>query len=452
MQPEKRESFATKFGIIAATAGSAVGLGNIWRFPYLTGENGGAAFIVVYLIFVFAFGIPVMLCEFAIGRSARKNPFGAFRALAPGKPWFLVGLMGIVAAFMILAFYTTVAGWTLEYLFQSVIGGLNKKSGEQLVFMFGTFRSETLRPLLWFAIFMGMTATINYFGVKKGIEKTTVIMMPLLFVILLILCMRSITLPGSFEGFRFLFHPDFSKVTPSIILAALGQVFFSMSVGMGTLITYASYFPKKDNLLNTSLSVSITDTLVAVLAGIVIFPAAFSFQVSPDQGPGLVFVTLPLIFQKIAGGTFFAVLFFILLGLAALTSTISVLEVIVAFFMEELKLTRRSATWTASAAVSILGLMCAMSWNGAMKGVRLFGSNVFELFDFTSANILLPVGGFFIVMFVAWFFSREKVYRELSSNGTLKISYFPFFRFIIRFIAPVGLAVIFLNGIGLLRL
>ncbi len=448
----KRESFATKFGVVAATAGSAVGLGNIWRFPYLVGENGGAAFILVYLAFVVAFGIPVMLSEFIIGRSARKNPYGAFRKLAPGKPWYLVGLMGVVAAFMILAFYTTVAGWTLEYLYQSVVGGLADKNGEQLTAMFHTFRSQSLRPVLWFCLFMGLTAGINFSGIKKGIEKTTVVMMPLLFVILLVLCIRSLTLPGAMQGLQFLFHTDMSRITPSVVLAALGQVFFSLSVGMGTLITYASYFPEKDNLFNTSVSVSFTDTLVAILAGVVIFPAAFSFQLSPDQGPGLVFITLPLIFQQMTGGIFFAALFFILLGLAALTSTISVLEVIVTFFMEELRLTRKQATGIASATVTLLGVLCALSWNPALSGLRLGGKNLFEVLDFTSANILLPVGGFFIVLFVAWFLSRKKIKAELSNNGSLKAGYLPVFQFIIRYIAPVGLAIIFLNGVGLLRL
>lgn len=447
-----RESFATKFGVIAATAGSAVGLGNIWRFPYLVGENGGAAFLLIYLGFVLMIGIPVMLSEFVIGRSARKNPYGAFRLLAPGKPWYLVGLMGVAAAFMILAFYTTVAGWTLEYMYQSVINGFESKSGAQLSEMFTAFRSNSWRPLLWFLVFMAMTATIIFMGVKKGIEKSTMILMPALLVILLILCVRSLMLPGSMEGVRFLFNPDFSRITGSSILAALGQVFFSMSIGMGTLITYASYFPAKDNLFSTSISVALTDTLIAILAGIVIFPAVFSFHIAPGYGEGLVFVTLPGIFQQMHGGSFFALLFFLLLGLAALTSTISVLEVIVAFFVEELNLTRRAATWIAASTVSILGLMCALSWNSALEGVKIFGLNIFGLLDFTSANILLPVGGFFIVLFVAWFFGRDKTRAELSSSGTLKARYIPVYIFIIRYIAPVALAFIFLNGLGLIRI
>jgi len=451
-QQGSRESFATKFGVIAATAGSAVGLGNIWRFPYLTGENGGAAFLVVYLAFVVAIGIPVMLSEFVIGRSARQNPYGAFRKLAPGKPWYLVGLMGVAAAFMILAFYTTVAGWTLEYIYQAITGGLTGKSGPQLSDMYTQFRDGSWRPVIWFFLFMGMTSGIIVFGVKKGIEKSTVILMPVLFIILVILGIRSLTLPGAMEGIRFLFRPDFSKIDSSAILAALGQVFFSMSIGMGTLITYASYFPKKDNLLGTSFLVALTDTFVALLAGIAIFPAVFSFHIEPGFGPGLVFVTLPGIFQQMPGGSFFALLFFVLLALAALTSTISVLEVIVAFFTEELKMSRKAATWTAAGTVSILGLMSTLAWNPLMKGITLFGKNVFEILDFTSANILLPAGGFFIVLFVAWFFGREKASAELSNDGALKAGYIPFYMFLIRFIAPVALAIIFLNGIGLLRL
>ncbi|HOF55594.1 MAG TPA: sodium-dependent transporter [Prolixibacteraceae bacterium] len=447
-----RESFTTKFGVIAATAGSAVGLGNIWRFPYLTGENGGAAFLVIYLVFVLVIGIPVMLSEFVIGRSARKNPYGAFKKLAPGKPWYLVGLMGVTAAFMILAFYTTVAGWTLEYLYQSVTNGFVNKDGAQLSLMFSEFRSDTLRPLFWFLIFMGMTAGIIVLGVRKGIEKSTVIMMPLLFVILVILGIRSLTLPGSLDGLRFLFKPDFSKIDSSAILDALGQVFFSMSIGMGTLITYASYFPARDRLLSTSFSVALTDTLVAVLAGIVIFPAAFSFHIAPDEGTGLVFVTLPGIFQQMPGGAFFASLFFLLLAVAALTSTISVLEVIVAFFVEELRLRRKMATWIAAGTVSLLGMMCTLSWNSLMEGVSFFGLNTFELLDYTSANILLPIGGFFIALFVAWFFGREKRMAELSNDGSLKAGYIPVYIFIIRFLAPIALAFIFLNGIGLLKM
>ncbi len=448
--PPNRESFGSKFGVVAATAGSAIGLGNIWRFPYVAGENGGAAFIIIYLGFVIAIGIPVMLSEFTIGRSGQLNAFGSFRKLAPKQPWYLIGLMGVVAAFMILAFYTAVAGWTLEYLYQSVINGFDGKSPEDLKNMYSSFIGGTSRPLIWFFVFMALTAFIIMSGVKKGIEKSTKILMPLLFILLLILVVRSVTLPGAMKGINFLFQPDFSKITPSTILKALGQAFFSMSIGMGTLITYSSYIQKNDNLGSTAFSVAMADTLVAVLAGLAIFPAVFAFNISPGSGEGLAFITLPNIFEQMTGGYIFSIMFFILLAVAALTSTISVLEVIVAFFVEELRMRRKAATWLATFSVSILGVLCVLS-SSTMADFKIIGFSVFGLMDFASANIFLPLGGFFIVVFVAWFLGRDKIKEELSNNGDLKARYIPFFMFIIRFVAPLAIAFIFLQGVGLIN-
>ena len=446
-----RESFGSKFGVIAATAGSAIGLGNIWRFPYVAGENGGGAFLLIYLGFVMVIGIPVMLSEFVIGRAGQQNAFGSFRRLAPGRPWYLIGLMGVVAAFMILSFYTAVAGWTLEYLSQSLINGFLGKSPAELESMFTEFQSSTFRPVLWFFVFMGFTAGIIMMGVKRGIEKSTKILMPLLVVLLVIMAVRAVTLPGAMEGIKFLFKPDFSKVSMKSVLEALGQSFFSLSIGMGTLITYASYVPKDNNMGNTSFSVAIADSMVAILAGVAIFPAVFAFGIAPGSGAGLVFITLPNIFQQIVGGYFFAVIFFILLAVAALTSTISVLEVIVAFFAEELRMHRKAATWTAVALVSILGVMSSLSW-GVLKDLKVFGLSAFEILDYASANILLPLGGFFIVMFVAWFFGRDKARAELSNEGNLKARYVPFYIFVIRFLAPLCIAFIFLQGLGIIKL
>ena len=448
--PTSRDSFGSKFGVIAATAGSAIGLGNIWRFPYVAGENGGAAFIIIYLGFIVAIGIPVMLSEFLIGRSAQQNVFGSFRKLAPGRPWFMIGIMGVAAAFMILAFYTAVAGWTLEYIYQSIVNGFAGKSPEQLDGMFNSFIQGTGRPLMWFFVFMTLTALIIISGVQKGIERYTKILMPLLLLLLFILVFRSVTLPGAGKGIGFLFKPDFSKITASTVLEALGQAFFSLSIGMGTLITYGSYI-RKDNVLgSTAFSVALADTFIAVLAGLAIFPAVFAFNIAPESGEGLVYITLPNIFQQMPGGYFFSLMFFVLLGVAALTSTISVLEVIVAFFVEELKLKRKAATWLATSSVSILGIMCVLS-TSVMSDVQLFGFTVFELLNFTSANILLPLGGFFIVIFVAWFFGRRKVTTELTNNGEVKAGYIPFYMFIIKFIAPLAIAFIFLQGIGLIN-
>jgi NSS family neurotransmitter:Na+ symporter len=447
--PANRDSFGSRFGAIAATAGSAIGLGNIWRFPYVAGENGGGAFLIIYLGFILLIGIPVLLSEFTIGRSAQRNVFGSFRKLAPGKPWYLIGLMGVGAAFMILAFYTAVAGWTLEYLFQSVINGFEGLTSNQLNDMFQSFIGTPWRPLFWFFVFMALTAAIIMSGVQKGIEKYTKILMPMLFVLLLVLVVRSVTLPGAAGGISFLFKPDFSKITSSTILEALGQAFFSLSIGMGTLVTYGSYIQKNNNLGNTAVSVAFADTFIAILAGLAIFPAVFAFGIEPGSGEGLVYITLPNIFQQMPGGYFFSLMFFILLGVAALTSTISVLEVIVAFFSEELGLKRKAATWLATSSVSILGVMCVLS-SSTMADVKIVGFTVFDLMNFTSANILLPLGGFFIVIFVAWFLGRDKVKEELSNNGKLKVKYMSFFMFVIKFLAPLAIAFIFLQGVGLI--
>lgn len=449
--PANRESFGSKFGVIAATAGSAIGLGNIWRFPYVAGENGGAAFLLIYLGFVIAIGIPVMLSEFTIGRSAQLNAVGSFRKLAPGKPWYLIGLMGVVAAFMILAFYTAVAGWTLEYIYQSIVNGFQGKTPEELSLMYRDFIGGSARPLLWFFIFMGLTAFIIMSGVKKGIEKSTKILMPLLFVLLVILVVRSVTLDGAGKGISFLFKPDFSKITASTVLVALGQAFFSLSIGMGTLITYGSYIKKDDDLGSTAFSVAMADTFIAVLAGLAIFPAVFAFNIAPGSGEGLVFITLPNIFEQMPGGYIFSLMFFILLGVAALTSTISVLEVIVAFFVEELNLKRKAATLLATSSVSLLGILCVLS-TSSLANFKIFGFTVFGLMDFTSANIFLPLGGLFIVLFVAWFFGRDKTKEELSNNGKLRAAYIPLLMFVVRFVAPLAIAFIFLQGVGLIKL
>jgi len=446
----KRDSFGSRMGVIMAAAGSAVGLGNIWRFPYILGENGGGAFLIIYLVIVFAIGIPVMMSELLIGRRSQRNPVGAFRALAPGKPWYLVGMMGIVAAFMILAFYTAVAGWTLEYIYQTLIGGFVGKSSGELTVMFDSFRSESLRPALWFSVFMLATSAIVWGGVRKGIEKSTKIMMPLLFVILILMCIKALTLPGAGKGIEFLFRPDFSKITGNTVLMALGQAFFSLSIGMGTLITYGSYIPKDNKLGSTAVQVSMIDLLVAVLAGVAIFPAVFAFGISPSSGESLTFIVLPGIFQQMTGGMIFSFAFFVLLAIAALTSTISVLEVIVAYFSEQLNMKRRTAIILATGSMFILGISASLSW-GMMSNVKLFRLNIFDLFNFTTANILLPLGGLLIVAFLGWFLPGRDSKDELSNAGTLRLRYYSLYRFAVRYLAPLAIALVFLNGLGLLK-
>jgi neurotransmitter:Na+ symporter, NSS family len=446
-----RDNFGSRFGIIAAAAGSAVGLGNIWKFPYVAGQNGGGAFLVVYLLFIIAIGLPVMLSEFSIGRRAQRNAIGSFKKLAPGSRWYLVGVMGVAAAFLILSFYSAVAGWTLEYIVKSFTNSFAGRGEQELNIMFGDFISGTWRPLFWQILFMILTAWIVMAGIKKGIEKYTKVLMPLLVIMIVILCIRSVTLPGSREGLSFLFRPDFSKLTTDAVLGALGQAFFSLSLGMGTLITYGSYIGRKYNLTSTVIQVSAADTIIAVMAGIAIFPAVFAFGIDPAEGPGLVFITLPGIFQQIPGGYFFALIFFILLAVAALTSSISVLEVVVAYFVEELHLTRRRATILASLMISVLGVFCTLSF-GIMSDFRIFGMVFFDLMDFTASNLLLPLGGLFIVLFVGWYLGAGAAHREISNEGVLRLGFFPVFMFLVRFIAPFAITLVFIYGLGLLRL
>lgn len=455
--PTPRDSFGSSFGIIAATAGSAIGLGNIWRFPYITGENGGGAFLLVYLICVFGIGITVMLSEMIIGRKAQTNVFRAFKKLVPGSLWWMIGIMGVAAAFIILAFYGTVAGWTLQYLSSSVSHNL---FGNEYVSYFENFKNSELMPVVWHIIFMIFTALIVIAGVKKGIEKYTKLLMPLLFVMILVLCVRSVTLPGASKGLAFLFSPDFSKLTTGSILAALGQAFFSLSLGMGTIITYASYIKKEQKLTNIATTVTIADLVLAILAGVMIFPAVFAFNIEPGSGPGLVFITLPSIFEQIPGGNIFAIIFFLLLTIAALTSSISLLEVIVAFFTEELKIGRKLATISSSIAITIIGLFCTLSWSRFKHiGINMSSGTemgdvktmkIFDIMDFTASNILLPLGGLLIVIFVGWVLGRKQCIDELNQGEKKQRKISKVIFFIIKFIAPIAIAFVFLNSIGLI--
>lgn len=440
MDVSSRDSFSGKFGVIAAAAGSAVGLGNIWRFPYVVGENGGGAFLLVYLIFILAIGLPVMLSELLIGRKSQKNVFGAFKTLAPKQPIFMsVGIMGVGAAFMILAFYSVVAGWTLEYTWLAMQNGLAGKSPDELSALFKSFSSSTIMPLVWMGIFMVMTAGIVMGGVKNGIEKYTKILMPMLAVIIIVLCIKAVSLDGAEKGLLFLFQPDFSKVTGSVILEALGQAFFSLSIGMGVIATYGSYIQKKENLLGTAFSVSVADTTIAILAGVAIFPAVFAFGIKPDAGPGLVFETLPNVFNQMAGGYFFSVAFFVLLVIAALTSSVSLLEVVVAYFSEELKMNRKTATLVAAGAITGLGVLCVVS------------QGVFDFFDKTSSNILLPLGGILIAIFTGWILGKMEVKDELEAHGG-KANYVQLLLFVVKFVAPIAIGFVFLKGLGVLEM
>ena len=446
-EPKKnRDSFGSKIGIVAAAAGSAVGLGNIYRFPCEAGNNGGGAFLIVYLIVVLVLGIPAMLSEFVIGRSAQANPVGSFKKLAPKTPWPIVGYLGVICGFIILSFYSTVSGWTLEYIVKSVANDFHGKDLAAIEQDFADFHNMGWKNVLWQAIFIFLTGFVVFKGVQNGIEKYAKILMPVLLLILVVLGVRSLTLPGAKEGLTFLFKPDFSKITGKVLINALGQAFFSLSVGMGAMITYGSYIQKNDNLTTTALSVTLADTLIAILAGIVIFPAAFSFGIRPEAGTGLVFNTLPLIFNQITGGYFFCIIFFVLLAVAALTSTISLLEVVVAYFVEELHMTRKGATVVACVANMALGVLASLSLKTGTS-LQIAGLPLFGALDFFSSNILLPLGGLLIVLFVGWFMGKKRFYKEVTNEGEVKLPVKGIILFIIRFIAPVAIAIIFVSGL-----
>lgn len=455
MTKNNRANFGSKLGVILASAGSAVGLGNIWRFPFETGNHGGAAFILIYLGCVLFFGIPIMVAEFSIGRHSRANTAGAYRILAPGTQWRWVGRMGVLAGFLILGYYSVVAGWTLEYIVQAATNAFAGQSANDFIASFNGFVSNPWRPALWMLVFMLMTHFIIVKGVERGIEKSAKIMMPMLFILLIVLAVCSISLPGAGAGIEFLLKPDFSKVNGNVLLGAMGQAFFSLSLGMGCLCTYASYFRNDTNLTKTALNVGWIDTMVAILAGFIIFPAAFSVGIQPDAGPSLLFITLPNVFQQAFGNlpwlaVILSIMFYVLLALAALTSTISLHEVVTAYLHEEFNLTRGRAAKLVTAGCTVLGVLCSLSL-GVGKELTIFGLTLFDLFDFVTAKIMLPLGGFFIAIFTGWYLDKRIVWEEVSNNGTLPKAIYRIWLFLLKYIAPIGIGFIFINELGFLK-
>ncbi len=444
---KKRDGFSSSLGLLAAAVGSAVGLGNIWRFPYIAGKYGGGAFLIVYLGIVAIIGLPVMLGEFVIGREGRKDAIGSFKVLAPGKPWFLSGVLGVLAAFFILSFYSSVAGWTVEYVVKAATNSFAGLSSDEITNMFVSFIQDPIKPVLYQIGFMAVTTLIVSTGVEKGIEKFSKLMVPLLLVIILILDFQALRLPGGMEGLKFLFQPDFSKINSKVILGALGHAFFSLSLGMGIMITYGSYISDKEHLGAMALKVSIADTIIALLAGVAIFPAVFAFGVAPDSGAGLVFMTLPNIFPQMSGGYFFGIMFFTLLALAALTSTISLLEVVVAFLVDSTKMARKPAALLASVCITAVGIVATLS-NGILSHITIFGDNIFDFIDNTTANYFLTVAALISVIFLGWFYNKEKIHNQISNNDTLKIGYDKVFNVLIKYVAPIGIVLVFLYQIG----
>lgn len=446
----EQENFGTKIGAILAAAGSAVGLGNIWRFPTETGNNGGAAFLLIYIGFMLFLGVPIMVSEFVIGRHSQTSVTQSFFKMSGGKKgWKLMGLIPVVAGFLVLSYYAVVAGWTLYYAFLAGIDGFAGKTPDEIGTAFQSFCADPLNPLIWMAIILVINGMIVALGVKKGIERGVKIMMPLLFIFIIILVACSFTLPGAEAGLQFLFHPDFSKVTGQTLLNAMGQAFFSLSVGLCCLCTYATYFKKDVNLMQDGLQVATIDTLVAVFAGLIIFPAVFSISgLAPSQGPSLVFVTLPNVFQQAFGSSLvayiFSLCFYLLLVMAALTSSISMLEMIVAYLFQERHIGRPVASIGATIVCLILGTFCSLSF-GIWQDVTLFGMGFFDLFDFIVAKLIMPIGGLLICVFLGWVVDEKVLRAELTNMGTLRAPYYPVFRFIIRYLAPICILLIFIS-------
>ena len=414
-----RDSFGSRFGALVAMAGSAVGLGNLWRFPYLVGENGGAAFIIIYILLSFVICLPIFISEFVIGRRSQKNAFAAFRDLSGGSAWRWVGLFTIIVPLVVLSYYSVIGGWSVEYLLKSVSFSFTGEASQSVFHsMFTDFVSSTWAPLIAHTAFLLVTTLIVIVGIKDGIEKFSKVMMPLLFFIVVAIAIYSMTLPGASAGLDYLFNPDFSKITGKAIAAALGQAFFSLSLGFGTIMTYASYVSKKENIMFQSAATAVSDLMFAMIAGMAIMPAVFAFGLNPQSGPGLVFETLPFVFGQMPAGGVIAILFFLALLVAALTSSISMLEVAVAYLVEEKKFSRLWACVVLFAVCWVVGAICSLSF-GPLSDIKIDGGNIFDFFDNLSSNILMTLGSLLTVLFVGWRLKKTDVYDEFTNGGTL---------------------------------
>lgn len=445
----KRDSFSSRFGALVAMAGSAVGLGNLWRFPYLVGENGGAAFIIVYILLSFLICLPIFVSEFVIGRRSQKNAYAAFRDLSGGSAWRWIGLITVIVPLIVLSYYSVIGGWSVEYLIKSLtLSFTGDTSQGEMSSMFAEFTSSTWTPLLCHTAFLLATTLIVVVGIKDGIEKFSKVMMPVLFAIVIMIAVYSLTLPGAGKGVEYLFRPDFSKIDGQSIAAALGQAFFSLSLGFGTILTYASYVSKKENIMLQSTATAVSDLSFALVAGIAIMPAVFAFGLDPQSGPGLVFETLPFVFGQMPAGGIVAILFFIALLVAALTSSISMLEVAVAYLVEEKGMSRIAACVLLFAVCWLVGAVCSLSF-GPLSDVRIFGRNIFDFFDNLSSNILMTLGSLCTVLFVGWRLKKTDIYDEFTNGGTLgtNVRIFGLLWFLVRYVCPIAIISIFIYGL-----
>ena len=445
----KRDSFGSRFGALVAMAGSAVGLGNLWRFPYLVGENGGAAFIVVYIVLLFIICLPIFISEFVVGRRSQKNAFAAFRDLSGGTAWRWVGLITVIVPLIVLSYYSVIGGWSIDYLLKSLSFSFTGGESQNAInTMFTDLVTSTWTPLICLTAFLLATTLIVMVGIKDGIEKFSKVMMPLLFFIVIGIAVYSMTLPGAKAGLDYLFRPDFSKIDAKVCAAALGQAFFSLSIGFGTILTYASYVDKKENTLFQSSATAISDLAFALIAGMAIMPAVFAFGLNPQSGPGLVFETLPYVFGQMPAGGVIAILFFIALLVAALTSSISMLEVAVAYLVEEKNFSRVAACLVLFAICMVIGIFCSLSF-GPLADFKIAGRTIFDFFDHLSSNVLMTLGSLLTVLFVGWKLKKTDIYDEFTNGGTIStnVRIFGVLWFLIRYICPLAVIAIFISGL-----
>lgn len=448
---KKRDTFGSRFGVLVTMAGSAVGLGNLWRFPYLVGEYGGAAFILIYILCLLLLSMPVFLAEFIIGRRSGANAFRAYKKLAPGTRWSWAGALTVFIPLLITSYYCVVGGWSVNYFAESITFGFSRMATTgELSDFFNSSITAVWAPLVGHFIFLLVTAIVVAKGVKGGIENFSKLMMPLLFIIIIGIAVYGMTLEGSAAGVEYLLKPDFSKINISVVAAAMGQAFFTLSLGCGTIITYASYVKKSDSMLASSLGTSVSDFFFAIIAGFAIMPAVFAFGLNPGAGPGLIFDTLPHIFAQMPGGDLVAILFFFALLIAALTSSISMFEVGVAYLVEEKKMSRIKASVLLFAILWPLGILCSLSF-GPLSDFKIFGNTIFDCFDKLSANILMPFGGLLVALFVGWYMKKSDVYDELTNCGTDRAGKLLFrtVYFLLRYVAPPAIVAIFITNLFL---
>lgn len=445
----KRDNFGSRFGALVAMAGSAVGLGNLWRFPYLVGENGGAAFIIVYIIMVFLICLPIFISEFVVGRRAQRNAYSAFRDLSGGSWWKYVGALTVIVPMIVASYYSVIGGWSVQYLINSLTFSFTSGESQAVInTMFSDFVSSAWLPLIGHTVFLLASCVIVAAGIKGGIEKFSKIMMPILFFIVLGIAIYSMMLPGAQAGVDYLFKPDFSKIDAKSCASALGQAFFSLSLGFGTIMTYASYISKKENPLFQSVATAVSDLSFALIAGMAIMPAVFAFGLNPQSGPGLVFETLPYVFSQMPAGSYVAILFFLALLVAALTSSISMVEVGVAYLVEERKFSRIGASALVFSGCWIVGALCSLSF-GPLSDVHIFGRTIFDFFDNLSSNVFMTLGSLLTVLFVGWKLKKTDIYDEFTNGGSLKanVRIFGVLWVLIRYVAPIAITIVFISGL-----